>query len=389
MPRKRKRDQDGIFARPDSPYWWASFTDSRGRATRRSTGVRRDQDPDQLKAKAIRAQWLLEAETDRGSLPQSDGQGHSFDELMLLYLGQVSPSKRAGERDHFSAKQLYPRFTGRTLETLSVADARAYVAKRTAEGAQPGTVNKEVGLMSAALNWARRELEWGVPNPFQGRRQREPAGRNRWLTREEAAGLYAAACEGSRAPHLTDFIRLGLNTGMRPGEMLELEWNRVAGEANLIYLGAENQKNGKLGSVPLNREARTAIASRARFRAAHCPQSPWVFCAKNGARIASVKKGFALAVKRAGLEDVHPHDLRRTFGSWLVQAGVDIRRVSELMRHSDIRVTARVYAHLAPRDLADAVEVLDRTPSRCTVSRLGFTLPKTGKEGESSPKVTD
>jgi len=37
-------------------------------------------------------------------------------------------------------------------------------------------------------------------------------------------------------------------------------------------------------------------------------------------------KGFALVIQRAGMEDVHPHDLRRTFGSWLVQAGVDIRR---------------------------------------------------------------
>jgi hypothetical protein len=68
---------------------------------------------------------------------------------------------------------------------------------------------------------------------------------------------------------------------------------------------------------------------------------------------------------------------------------VDIRRVSELMRHSDIRVTASVYAHLAPGDLADAVEVLDRTPKGDTVSRLGFTLPKTGEEGGSSQAITD
>jgi len=171
--------------------------------------------------------------------------------------------------------------------------------------------------------------------------------------------------------------------------MLALEWSRVDLGANLLYLGAEHQKNGKVGIVPLNREARAAIASRAQSRATHCPEARRVFCTSSGARIASVKKGFALAVQRAGLEDVHPHDLRRTFGSWLVQAGVDIRRVSELMRHSDIRVTASVYAHLAPGDLADAVEVLDRTPKGDTVSRLGFTLPKTGEEGGSKPAITD
>jgi integrase len=102
-----------------------------------------------------------------------------------------------------------------------------------------------------------------------------------------------------------------------------------------------------------------------------------------------VKKGFTLAVERAGLEDVHPHDLRRTFGSWLVQAGVDIRRVSELMRHSDIRITAKIYAHLAPGDLVAAVEALDRTPRGGAVSRSGFTLPVTGEEGVSSSVLTD
>jgi integrase len=77
---------------------------------------------------------------------------------------------------------------------------------------------------------------------------------------------------------------------MRPGEMLGLEWRRVDLEMDLIYLEGQHQKNGKLGSVPLNSHAHEAIMSRARFRAEHCPGSPWVFCDKNGRRIASVKR---------------------------------------------------------------------------------------------------
>jgi len=120
----------------------------------------------------------------------------------------------------------------------------------------------------------------------------------------------------------------------------------------------------------------------------HGCASPWVFCRKDGTRIASIKKGFALAVERAGLVDVHPHDLRRTFGSWLVQSGVDIQRVSELMRHGDIRITAEVYAHLSPKDLADAVAVLDLAQKGGSVSRLGFTLPEEGEEELSGSSVT-
>ena len=54
--------------------------------------------------------------------------------------------------------------------------------------------------------------------------------------------------------------------------------------------------------------------------------------------------------KDADLENVHPHDLRRTFGSWLVQSGIGIERVSALLRHGDVAITARVYAHLRPGD---------------------------------------
>ena len=92
------------------------------------------------------------------------------------------------------------------------------------------------------MNWARKELEWEVPNPFQARRLKEPAGRNRWLSQAEASSLIQAAERARRSPHLADFIRLGLNTGMRPGELLKLTWARVDLEMGLIYLDADDQK---------------------------------------------------------------------------------------------------------------------------------------------------
>jgi integrase len=84
-----------------------------------------------------------------------------------------------------------------------------------------------------------------------------------------------------------------------------------------------------------------------------------VCCDRRGNRIASIKKSFATAVRSAGLGDVHAHDLRRTCGSWLVQANVPIHHVSALLRHSDIRVTDRVYAHLAPENVRLGVQALE------------------------------
>lgn len=348
------KDQDGLYRRTDSCFWWASYTDISGTRTRRSTGT-----ADRKEAEALLAKWKLE--TYRAK-QWDEPPEKTFDDLMLAYLEGPSKLKRSAARDRYSAKNLYPAFTGKGVRSMTSADIRGYIQTRQKAGAEPGTINKELGLLSAALNWARLELEWLVSNPVEGRRLREPEGRIRWLSRAQASALINSAHD-PQAEHLADFIRLGLHTGMRSGEILGLEWRRVDLQAGLIYLEAEHQKNGKVGSIPLNREATAAILSRARFRASHCPLSPWVFCHVNGNRIQAVKRSFATACRRSGIVDFHPHDLRHTCAAWLVQAGVPIREVSELLRHSDIRVTMR-YAHLSPDNVKAAVARLDEPPSR-------------------------
>ena len=202
------------------------------------------------------------------------------------------------------------------------------------------------------------------------RRLKEPAGRVRWISKPEAERLVAAARTEPQAPHLPDFILFGLNTGMRKGEMLGLDWQRVDLESRLIYLGAGHQKNGRLGSVPLNKEAYMAIQARAEFRQLHCRSSSWVFCDRRGNRISSVKKSFASACRKVGLEDFHQHDLRHTCAAWLVQAGVSLIEVRELLRHSTVRMTGH-YAHLAPHNVRAAVAVLDHASSR--LGHVGVT----------------
>ena len=93
MPRKRKRDQDGLglYTRPDSSYWWVSFIKRDGQTARRSTGVPVEEPDSRARAQAIRVQWVVEALDGRLSQPSDR---HTFDELMLLYLKSVSPHNK-------------------------------------------------------------------------------------------------------------------------------------------------------------------------------------------------------------------------------------------------------------------------------------------------------
>jgi integrase len=162
---------------------------------------------------------------------------------------------------------------------------------------------------------------------------------------------------------------LALHTGCRKTELLGLEWARVDWQANLLYLEMHHTKTRKRRAVPLNHEARAALLNRARFRAEHCPASPWVFCDRDGQRIANVRRAFETACRRIGLADFRIHDLRHTCAAWLVSAGVALAEVRDLLGHASITMTER-YAHLSPENVRAAVAILD------DASRSGHADPE-------------
>lgn len=358
MPkRKQRRDQDGLFERPDSPYYWASFVDASGQRVRCSTGIRKSAEG-RKEAEALLSKWRLESHRQKYWDEQPP---RTFDELMLAYLQETS-DKRSHRDDLSRAKRLKEHFTGHVMNELRAVDVRAYIAARRGE-VTPATINRELALLSAAINFAVREWEWDLPNPVSRRKLREPEGRIRWITRAEAAALVRAARTIRRAPYLPDFIVVALHTGCRSGELLGLEWQRVDLQAGLIHLEGHHTKAGRRRSVPLNETARRAILCRARYRAENCPASPWVFCRKNGARLEWLHRSFGVACRLAGIEDFRIHDLRHTCAAWLVSAGVPLPEVRDLLGHESITMTEK-YAHLAPDNVRSAVARLDGAESR-------------------------
>ncbi|CAK0780350.1 single-strand DNA-binding protein [Gammaproteobacteria bacterium] len=182
----------------------------------------------------------------------------------------------------------------------------------------------------------------------------------RWITREEAEGLIAAAktLSQKKSSYLSDIIIVALHTGMRRGEMLGLEWSRVDFHAGLIHLEASHTKTATRRSVPINATAREALLSRARYRSTHCPDARHVFCGQDCTPIVDPKEGFSSACRKAGIENFRFHDLRHTCAAWLVSAGVPIYDVRDVLGHSTVSMTER-YAHLAPERARSAVAVLD------------------------------
>lgn len=221
-----------------------------------------------------------------------------------------------------------------------------------------GTIKREVGTLSAAFNHAIKKHHWRIKNPcIKAEASKEPKGRVRWFTHEEAKTLLQVSgnpvdrkgkslTSQYKSPVLRDFIELALNTGCRKGELLNLKWGDIDFTTRLIRL--ENTKSGEWQTVPINEEARQVLVRRMRLRDEVCPDAPWVFFhltpalnTKIGDRVKDVRKAFSTACRRAGIKDIHIHDLRHTFASWLVMNGTLLFEVSQLLRHASIQMTER------------------------------------------------
>ena len=342
-----------LFKRAGSAFWYVRFRDASGKRVKRSAGT-----TDRREAGELEGKWRLEARQQRlwGTQPR-----YTFDQLMLRYLEETQGTKRSAERDAWTVKRLQPYFSGKVLNELKRPDVREYIVLRRADGVKGSTINRELGLLSSALNRARLDWDWEIPNPAQGMREAESEGRQVFLTREQFVALVGAATEQKRAPYLADLITVAVMTGCRKGELLGLEWSRVDFEAQVIRLRASDTKAGKSRLVPMNGDAREALMRRFQYRAKRCPEGPWVFCGPDGERIVSVKSSFRHALRSAGIAGVRFHDLRHTCGSWLAQKGVPIGHIAAVLGHSTLRMSER-YSHLAPANARDAVAMLEWVP---------------------------
>jgi integrase len=152
-------------------------------------------------------------------------------------------------------------------------------------------------------------------------------------------------------------VRLALQTGLRFGELTGLRWHDVDLTRRIVTVVAVNAKSGKTRHVPLNDGAVRILKT---WRTSDVTPTGYVFPGAAGERLIDVKTAWMPLLRVAGVTGFRFHDLRHTFASRLVMAGVDLNTVRELLGHADLKMTLR-YAHLAPDHKAAAVAKLPPT----------------------------
>lgn len=158
---------------------------------------------------------------------------------------------------------------------------------------------------------------------------------------------------------LKDIFIVAFNTGLRIGELLNMKWEWVNFNQNFISIKNSDEfltKGKKERHIPMNPSVQLILKKRFPIPL----KDDYVFYKIPGIKLNEnfVSKSFKRAVRAAKLnDDIHFHTLRHSFASALVQRGVSLYIVKDLLGHEDLR-TSQIYSHLQKENLAQAVNLL-------------------------------
>lgn len=233
---------------------------------------------------------------------------------------------------------LKPHFAHLRADQVDRETCKAYGKKR--KGRSNGTIIKELGMLHAALKWAGHAPKtfWKPPTP-------DP--REVFIDKAQFERLFQAA----KSDHVKTFLMLAWYTAGRKEALLSLTWDQVKFKGSEIDLG-KGVGNKRRARVPMNADLQKWL-QRAQQAATSDYVVEWA-----SDRVLSIRKGFDEAAKRAKLSHITPHDLRRSAARRMVEQGISLHKVSQILGHTNVTVTARVYARFSPGFLRDAVDVL-------------------------------
>ncbi|MFZ5447574.1 MAG: tyrosine-type recombinase/integrase [Thermodesulfobacteriota bacterium] len=323
---EHQADQSG-----DRPFrvWWIEWYQD-GQRKRERIG------PNKTAAEQ-RLREVLSARTEGRHIRKSLDSRTLFKSLAAWYLDLPEvKAKRSYKKDQMHCKRLMAKFGDRLLKDITPSMVESYKQERLYaiscrnKTTKPATVNRELTTLKTIFNKAVRDNK-AEKNPAQGVKAfKENNARDRILSPDEYVRLLTHC-----PTHLKPVVKLAYQTAMRRGEILGLSWGQIDLKEGFIKLRAEDCKTNEGRLVPLNSELIEMFEAMPRG----LPMTP-VFTYQ-GHSMAEMKRSFATACKRAGIEDFTFHDLRHTaINNWRLQ-GHDFFRIMAASGHKTMNVFKR------------------------------------------------
>jgi len=323
-----------IYRRGQS--WCVGFTVN-GRRVRETVG------PNKKIAERVLSLRMTQVLENRYFPPNRQLGRMPFKDFAQMYLEREGALLKSIRTERNRVLAWAREFGNRPLGQITRTEIEAWRREKMAR-CRPATINRDLSRLRRMFSLA---VEWELleESPMAGIRfLRENNARTRYLSLEECQRLIASCM----APHIRAMVSVALHSGMRLGEILNLRWYDLDFSSGFILV--RDSKNGESRHVPMD------ATLFALFRAyPHRLGTDLVFSSPAGGHIVDVRTGFLNSCKRAGLIDLHFHDLRHTFASQFVMSGGDLYILKEILGHKSITMTQR-YAHLSPTYKIKAID---------------------------------
>ena len=291
----------------------------------------------------------MRADLAQGKNPKAEKkEGVTLGELFVAYMERHGSAKKsAGNDRHSYEKYLKPWANYRIVD---ITRAKVEALHRSIGKEMPVQANRVLALLSTMFSKA---ILWGylkTENPCRGVKKFKEISRDRFLSGEELARFFEAL-DLSESETFKDFILLALFIGARKSNVLSMRWRDIDFERNVWKIPGELSKNGEPMQIPLGPDVLDILRRRR-------SETSSVFILPGpGAKghYMEPKRAWATLLKRAKLEDLRIHDLRRSMGSWMTIQGTSLPIVGKALGHKTSQATS-IYARLNLNPVRTAME---------------------------------
>lgn len=275
-------------------------------------------------------------------------KGTTLQELWEHWLEtHAKAHKRSWKDDQRQYEKYLTAFHARRLDTIKTADVATWHGRMGQERG-PVQANRTLALLATLFNAADR-VGFTGRNPCDGVKRFKEESRERFLLPAEMKAFFDALAE--EPDPWKDFFLLALFTGARRGNVASARWDEIDLDAAIWRIPPDKAKAGKPIMVPLAPPALALLVGRHEARNG----SPWVFPSHGKAgHVTDPRKAWQRVVARAGIQDLHVHDLRRSLGSWAAAGGTSLAIIGAALGHRDVKST-QVYSRLQVDVVREAV----------------------------------
>lgn len=344
--------------------YYINYRDENGKPVKKKVGVKTKQSNFTVKDaydRLIQTKHYLSTGQETPFQSQRSKKFTFADAWESYFLWAKANKKTYMKDEEYYRLHISPVFANKEVKKIKSNDIETFKQSYFEKGFANQSTKHYIGLIRHVINHAiKNDLITNYTNPISAGKVKLPTidnARQAFLTKEQAEAILSELSQYDNNLLYQITIML-LYTGARFGEIVDLTWNNINFETNMIYF--KSTKNGNARWISMHKLVREVVLELIKEK-----KSNFIFLNTLGEKLNRLSKTWQIVVDNVidGNINADPkqritiHSLRHTHASWLAMRGLDILHIKEQLGHKTLDMTMR-YAHLIPNKRHEATQLL-------------------------------